>query len=230
MIQRIQSIYLLLTTALMAVFLFLPIAQFDTTDGIYSFTAQGISTVEAVTTPVQDSAAAITQTSVFTPTWGVFVLGTVIAVLSFITIFLYKNRPTQARICMINAFFLVTFYIVIFLSGYTFREDLSASNISWTAYIVMPFVALILDILAYKLNFKFLFQKHSRIGSRALGDLLRSTGTNHVSTLFTTFRSHIDNVVGILYNVHIVFDDNNGMTSFDKLVKRFQKRVYIMKM
>ena len=147
MIQRIQSIYLLLTTALMAVFLFLPIAQFDTTDGIYSFTAQGISTVEAMTTPVQDSAAA---TSVFTPTWGVFVLGTVIAVLSFITIFLYKNRPTQARICMINAFFLVTFYIVIFLSGYTFREDLSASNISWTAYIVMPFVAFILDILAYK--------------------------------------------------------------------------------
>ena len=138
MIQRIQSIYLLLTTALMAVFLFLPIAQFDTTDGIYSFTAQGISTVEAVTTPV------------FTPTWGVFVLGTIIAVLSFITIFLYKNRPTQARICMINAFFLVTFYIVIFLSGYTFREDLSASNISWTAYIVMPFVALVLDILAYK--------------------------------------------------------------------------------
>lgn len=150
MIQRIQSIYLFLTTALMAVFLFLPIAQFDTTDGIYSFTAQGISTVEAMTTPVQDSAAAVTQTSVFTPTWGVFVLGTVIAVLSFITIFLYKNRPTQARICMINAFFLVTFYIVIFLSGYTFREDLSASNISWTAYIVMPFVALILDILAYK--------------------------------------------------------------------------------
>lgn len=50
MIQRIQSIYLLLTTALMAVFLFLPIAQFDTTDGIYSFTAQGISTVEAMTT------------------------------------------------------------------------------------------------------------------------------------------------------------------------------------
>ena len=150
MIQRIQSIYLLLTTALMAVFLFLPIAQFDTTDGIYSFKAQGISTVEAMTTPVQDSAAAVTQTSVFTPTWGVFVLGTVIAVLSFITIFLYKNRPTQARICMIDAFFLVTFYIVIFLSGYTFREDLSASNISWTAYIVMPFIALILDILAYK--------------------------------------------------------------------------------
>ena len=105
MIQRIQSIYLLLTTALMAVFLFLPIAQFDTTDGIYSFTAQGISTVEAMTTPVQDSAAAVIQTSVFTPTWGVFVLGTVIAVLSFITIFLYKNRPTQARICMINAYF-----------------------------------------------------------------------------------------------------------------------------
>ena len=89
MIQRIQSIYLLLTTALMAVFLFLPIAQFDTTDGIYSFTAQGISTVEAMTTPVQDSAAAVIQTSVFTPTWGVFVLGTVIAVLSFITIFLF---------------------------------------------------------------------------------------------------------------------------------------------
>ena len=97
MIQRIQSIYLLLTTALMTVFLFLPIAQFDTTDGIYSFTAQGISTIEAMTTPVQDSAAAITQTSVFTPTWGVFVLGTVIAVLSFITIFLYKNRPTHEK-------------------------------------------------------------------------------------------------------------------------------------
>lgn len=81
---------------------------------------------------------------------GVFALGTIIAVLSIIAIFLYKNRPTQARICMINAFFMVTFYVVIFLSGYTFRNDLAATHTSWTAYLIMPFVALVLDILAYK--------------------------------------------------------------------------------
>ena len=148
MIQRIQSIYLLLAAALMATFLFLPIAQFDTPDGIYSFTSRGISTVmsEAVSISTPESGAAIAQTEVFTPTWGVFVLGAVITVLALITIFLYKNRPTQARICMINAFFIVTLYIIIFLSGYTFHEELAATQISWSAYTVTPFVALVLDI------------------------------------------------------------------------------------
>ncbi len=152
MIQRVQSIYLLLAAALMATFLFLPIAQFDTPDGIYSFTAQGVSTVMAETAPVStpESGAAIAQTEIFTPTWGVFVLGAVISVLALITIFLYKNRPTQARICMINAFFIVTLYIIIFLSGYTFHEELAATQISWSANIIIPFVALVLDIIAYK--------------------------------------------------------------------------------
>ena len=151
MIQRIQSIYLLLAAALMATFLFCPIAQFDTPDGLYSFTSQGVSTVMAEpAAQATEAAATIARTSVFTPTWGVFALGTIIAVLSIIAIFLYKNRPTQARICMINAFFLVTFYVVIFLSGYTFHGDLAATHTSWTAYLIMPFVALVLDVLAYK--------------------------------------------------------------------------------
>lgn len=149
MIQRIQTIYLLLAAALMATFLFCPIAQFDTSDGLYSFTSQGVSTVMAE--PATAGAeAAVTQTSVFTPTWGVFVLGIVIAVLSLVAIFLYKNRPNQARICMINAFFMVTFYIIIFLSGYNFQHDLAATHTSWSAYLAMPFVALVLDILAYR--------------------------------------------------------------------------------
>lgn len=152
MIQRIQTIYLLLAAALMATFLFCPIAQFTTPDGIYSFTSQGVSTVMAEPTAATpaETGATIAQTSVFTPTWGILALGAVIAVLSVVAIFLYKNRPTQARICMINAFFLVTFYIIIFLSGYTFREELAATATSWSAYIIMPFVALVLDILAYR--------------------------------------------------------------------------------
>lgn len=149
MIQRIQTIYLLLAAALMATFLFCPIAQFDTPDGLYSFTSQGVSTVMAE--PAETGAeATVTQTSVFTATWGVLALGAVIAVLSLVAIFLYKNRPNQARVCMINAFFMVTFYIIIFLSGYTFQKDLAATHTSWSAYLVMPFVALVLDILAYR--------------------------------------------------------------------------------
>ena len=151
MIQRIQSIYLLLAAALMATFLFCPIAQFTTPDGIYSFTSQGVSTVMAEPAAIPaEAGAAITQTSVFTPTWGIMALGAVIALLAVVAIFLYKNRPTQARICMINAFFLVTFYIIIFLSGYTFHEDLAATATSWSACVVIPFVALVLDILAYR--------------------------------------------------------------------------------
>ena len=149
MIQRIQTIYLLLAAALMATFLFCPIAQFDTPDGLYNFTSQGVSTVMAE--PATDgSEATIAQTSVFTATWGVLALGAVITVLSLVAIFLYKNRPNQARVCMINAFFMVTFYIIIFLSGYTFQNDLAATHTSWSAYLVMPFVALVLDILAYR--------------------------------------------------------------------------------
>ena len=149
MIQRIQTVYLLLAAALMATFLFCPIAQFDTPDGLYSFTSQGVSTVMAEPA-APEADATVTQTSVFTPTWGVFVLGIFIAVLSLVAIFLYRNRPNQARVCMINAFFMVTFYIIIFLSGYTFQHDLAATHTSWSAYLAMPFVALVLDILAYR--------------------------------------------------------------------------------
>ena len=149
MIQRIQTVYLLLAAALMATFLFCPIAQFDTPDGLYSFTSQGVSTVMAEPA-APEADATVTQTSVFTSAWGVFVLGIVIAVLSLVAIFLYRNRPNQARVCMINAFFMVTFYIIIFLSGYTFQHDLAATHTSWSAYLAMPFVALVLDILAYR--------------------------------------------------------------------------------
>ncbi len=137
MIQRIQSLYLILVVVNMIVALFVPLAQFNTIDSLYQFTAQGVSSVGDV--------AAETI-----PTWGVFALDAVIAAVALVTIFLYKNRPIQAKLCIINAFFLVTFFIVIFLSIYSIREDLGATGHALLGNLAFPLSALVFDILAYR--------------------------------------------------------------------------------
>ncbi len=125
MIQRIQSIYLLLVAILMVAFLFVSFAHSQE----FSLSVQGVSVNGAV----------------IATTWGVFILNAVTALIACMTIFLYKNRPSQARLCLGNALFMVTLYAVIFLVIHIKGLDVSLSPT-----ITIPFVALVLDLLAYR--------------------------------------------------------------------------------
>ena len=54
------------------------------------------------------------------------------------------------KMCIINVFFLITVYIVIFLYIWTVKDDLQAESIVYSPYLIFPLVALMLDSIAFK--------------------------------------------------------------------------------
>ena len=97
MLQRIQTVYLLIIMALTIAILFLPLAVLQSGDQLFTFDATGISTMAA-------------QPELIYPTWGLFALTIVISLLALLTIFLFKKRILQIRICVFNAILMLGFY------------------------------------------------------------------------------------------------------------------------
>ena len=88
MIQRIQTVYLLISGLLMASLFFLPFAQIETQTGeLYNFMYRGLTNADGETV---------------IPTLALAILLTVATVIPFITIFMYKKRVLQIRLGGLN--------------------------------------------------------------------------------------------------------------------------------
>ena len=97
MIQRIQTLYLLIVAALSMATLFLPLATIQLDNLFYSIDASGMNTLTKPSELVY-------------PAWGLMALSAAITILAFVTIFLYKKRMLQIRLCIYNTFLLIGFY------------------------------------------------------------------------------------------------------------------------
>ena len=95
MLQRIQSLFLLLAAAAMLVASVSPLATFIYNSDEVLFEAMGIYLNGTLT----DS------------TWGLFVIGAISSLLSMVTLFLYKNRMLQIRLSIFNMVIMVGFYL-----------------------------------------------------------------------------------------------------------------------
>ena len=80
MLQRIQTVYLLIIVALTIAILFLPLAVLQSGDQLFTFDATGISTMAA-------------QPELIYPTWGLFALTIVI---SLPVSYTHLTLPTKA--------------------------------------------------------------------------------------------------------------------------------------
>ena len=96
MIQRIQSIYLLLVTGLLIASMCLPVGSLIDFNGAVS-----------VFKPL-----GLTMGDTFQSTWGLFCILMLAAIVAFATIFLFKNRILQIRMTIFNS--------LLFLSLFTF--------------------------------------------------------------------------------------------------------------
>ncbi|MDR3261052.1 MAG: DUF4293 domain-containing protein [Tannerella sp.] len=136
MLQRIQTVYLLLIAALTTAMLFLPLAVVQSEGVSYTFDALGLHTVAA-------------QPELAYSTWALFALPVVIALLALLTVFLYKNRILQIRLCLFNAILLVGFYgiFAFFLWNLSAQSDF---HFSVRLALSFPFINLILDYLAIR--------------------------------------------------------------------------------
>jgi len=139
MLQRIQSIYLLLASlALFAMFLF-PL--------VHNFSADGKAVTIMATGVYQDTNGQRTQIQAF---MGTTIVTPIIAIIPLVIIFLYKNRKQQIALC---------WSAIAVIAGYTFWLSQEAKSVldgkqidthNWGIGLFIPSIAILLILLAVR--------------------------------------------------------------------------------
>ena len=137
-LQRWQTVMLLITVALMACFTFLSLGQFQTTDYTLNFTTIGFS--------IEGSPTGGAETGYYAHTWFLFIISLMATLIPFINIFLYKNLPLQKRLCLIEILFILSAICLAGLEGY---KGVEGAVCSWSSLALAPFLSLILMIMAW---------------------------------------------------------------------------------
>jgi hypothetical protein len=138
MIQRIQTLYLLIADLLIGVLFFVPFAEMMSNQGrSFLFNLSGIvSEAEASGTISQKS-------------WPLFVLTCLIFALVIYIIFQYKNRVRQKQLSYLTIFLLIGLTATIFFSVWKCTNMLGG-NYSMKIYAAFPLVAVVFVYLAIR--------------------------------------------------------------------------------
>ncbi len=138
MIQRIQSVYWLVITALLVVTMLSPLGFFTEAGGAF----------DSVLKPLGISLA----DGGYESTWGLFAILLLNAVVAFATIFLYKNRMLQVRMSVFSALLQIGFYVAAGVFIYMLKDDLQASfRPGWV--LALPLICIILNYLAFRATY-----------------------------------------------------------------------------
>ena len=133
MIQRIQSVYLLVVAILSVIVISNPIGSFVGTDNsITEFT--NLSLVS------QDG------TENYKP-WALFALQIISAVISLVTIFMYRKRMLQIRFTLFNIILSIGYYATMVTFIFMFKGEATFVP-SWI--VCLPFIGIVLDWLAIR--------------------------------------------------------------------------------
>ena len=134
MIQRIQTVYLLIVAILMVVMMSFPVGNLIAAD----YTVTEFTNLALV---------AADGTADYAP-WAMFVILVVAALLSFTTIFMFKKRMLQIRMTIFSTILLVGYYATLITFIFMLKDDSMTFSASWT--LCLPFVAIILNWLAIR--------------------------------------------------------------------------------
>ncbi len=134
MLQRIQTVYLLLASICMVVSLLTKLAVFTFAGEIVNFEALGFY---------------MNQEIIFS-TVALFIIGTISAILSVGIVFLYNKRMLQIRLASFNLFMILGYYGLI--AFYIIKRNPEANSIFEHVGVGMitPFAAIVLTYLAIR--------------------------------------------------------------------------------
>jgi hypothetical protein len=137
MIQRIQTIYLLLAAIVVGLLFFLPIADFVNDAGkFYLFRYRGLYEV------IEGKEKLVALTI------PLAILLLVNMVLPLLNIFFYKKRGFQMKLCIFSIIILfVLLGLIAFYAAASFTNI--NANVNYKVIASMPIVALILNVMAY---------------------------------------------------------------------------------
>ncbi len=140
-IQRWQSVMLLIAGVMMGIFSFCSLGQIQAADYTFNITALGIAREGIATAP--DEASGISTISLF-------VLSLLAFILPLIDIFCFKNMNLQKKVALVSALFAAVAGVIAAFSASNFASEFGVS-VGWSTFICAPAIALIGDILAYRL-------------------------------------------------------------------------------
>ena len=131
-IQRIQSVYLLIAVILMAIFAFFPVLTFEV--GSKSFVYGALETGNVGMTHID-------------PLMLVLVL--LVALLALIDIFLYKNLQRQMTVCFVDIIIALSMLVAIGIQTYILStHEILNLRLQW--FLLLPVFAIIFLMLAHK--------------------------------------------------------------------------------
>ncbi len=140
-IQRWQSVMLLIAGVMMGIFSFCSLGQIQAADYTFNVTALGIAREGIPTAP--DEASGIS-------TVVLFILSLLSAILPLIDIFCFRNLGLQKKVSLVSALFAAVAGVIAAFSASGFASDYDAT-VGWSTFICAPAIAVIADILAYRL-------------------------------------------------------------------------------
>ncbi len=136
MLQRIQTLLLALIPVVILLMFFFPLATFKGVEGTFTLWMTGFCLHEGGGAPEVQ-------------TWFIPVIGILVAVLSVVVIFLYKNRIQQLRLNRIVSIAIILFVAAIF---FTVDRTVKQADLSGYAYNLGAYLCLIPPFLVYLAN------------------------------------------------------------------------------
>lgn len=146
MIQRRQTIFMLLSAIISGLLFFMPLASFEAGGSVMRFNIFGIQN------PIE------TLTLSKTYTWPLIVLTILMTVLPIYTIFIYKKRELQVKLCHLAMLLNIVFIGLVFLYYDNDIQKIIAAiegdsyelDVAYFFGMAFPLVNLVLEILAIK--------------------------------------------------------------------------------
>ncbi len=138
MLQRIQTLYLLISLGLMGWFFALPIVEFAGVDGaVYEMNFKGLQKM------VSGGAEMIY------PGWPATILLGVICLMHVVIIFSYKKRIRQIRMIVFSILLMAGFLGLTYYLSNNYADLVDASY-SYNIIAIFPAIAIVLDYLAIR--------------------------------------------------------------------------------
>ncbi len=134
MLQRIQTVFLILASVCMLVASVTPLAYFFYNGNPVVFEAMGM----------------YQNGNIESSTWALFAIGAISSLLALATVFLYKTRMLQIRISVFNIFLMVGFYLYFGFLVFRINPEAGLQFQKIGVGIIMPVIAIILTYLAIR--------------------------------------------------------------------------------
>ena len=146
MIQRRQTVFMLLAAIASALLFFMPLASFNADCNVMKFTIFGI----------QNPIDTLTLSKSYT--WPLMVLAVLMTIIPLYTIFKYKKRELQVKLCHLNMLFNIAFIGIVFLYYDGDIQEIIAAvegdfyelSVAYFFGMLIPLANLVFEILAIR--------------------------------------------------------------------------------